>query len=123
MANPARFDKLIRFGQSLQAMLQDMQDARVLVGRDLELSTKILQDAFSLLAYADPWSSPVGWQLEQVERERVSSVLNSAILDGKNLPPLPPLEVGLSHTRRLLKIMGENEIGASAFATITDFVN
>lgn len=123
MANPARFDKLIRFGQSLQSMLREMEASRVLVGRDLEVSTKILQDAFSLLAYADPWSSPVGWQLEQVERERVSSVLNSAILDGKNLPPLPPLEVGLAHTRRLLKTMTDNDIGSSAFASISDYVN
>ena len=39
-----------------------------------------LQDAFSLLAYPDPWSSPVGFQLQPVQREPVCAALNSAIL-------------------------------------------
>lgn len=39
-----------------------------------------LKDAFSLLAYADPWSSPVGYQLDPVQREPVCAALNSAIL-------------------------------------------
>ena len=55
--------------------------------------SKILcvQEAFSLLAYADPWSSPVGSQLEPSGREPVCAALNSAILgsfdnDLDNLP-------------------------------------
>lgn len=40
----------------------------------------LLQDAFSLLAYSDPWTSPVGYQLDAVQREPVCSTLNSAIL-------------------------------------------
>jgi len=38
------------------------------------------QDAFSLLAYSDPWNSPVGYQLAAVQREPVCMALNSAIL-------------------------------------------
>ena len=38
------------------------------------------QDAFSLLAYSDPWNSPVGYQLSVVQREPVCMALNSAIL-------------------------------------------
>ena len=44
------------------------------------LLTLLLQDAFSLLAYSDPWSSPVGYQLNPVLREPVCASLNSAIL-------------------------------------------
>ena len=40
----------------------------------------LLQDAFSLLAYSDPWNSPVGYQLDAIQREPVCSTLNSAIL-------------------------------------------
>ena len=40
----------------------------------------MLQDAFSLLAYANPWNSPVGWQLDPQQRETVCARLNSAIL-------------------------------------------
>lgn len=39
-----------------------------------------MQDAFSLLAYSDPWNSPVGYQLDALQREPVCSTLNSAIL-------------------------------------------
>lgn len=38
------------------------------------------QDAFSLLAYSNPWSSPMGWQLDPSRREIVCAALNSAIL-------------------------------------------
>lgn len=38
------------------------------------------QDAFSLLAYSNPWSSPMGWQLCPSRREIVCAALNSAIL-------------------------------------------
>ena len=62
-----------------------------------------MQDAFSLLAYSDPWSSPVGWQLSAKERESVSAALNSAILESRQLPGKPPLEVALAHTKELIK--------------------
>ena len=38
------------------------------------------QDAFSLLAYSDPASSPVSYQLNPIQREPVCTALNSAIL-------------------------------------------
>lgn len=39
-----------------------------------------LKDAFSLLAYSDPKSSPLAYLLEPSQRETVSSAVNSAIL-------------------------------------------
>lgn len=39
-----------------------------------------MQDAFSLLAYSDPWNCPVGQQLDPTQRESLCSALNSAIL-------------------------------------------
>lgn len=39
-----------------------------------------MQDAFSLLAYSDPWNCPVGQQLDPTQRETLCSALNSAIL-------------------------------------------
>ena len=64
---------------------------------------RYLQDAFSLLAYPDPWSSSMGWQLSAKEREGVSAALNSAILESRQLPGKPPLEVALAHTKELIK--------------------
>ena len=81
----------------------------------------VMQEAFSLLAYADPWNSPVGNQLEPAGREPVCAALNSAILgihllsmlpltdsfepESKNLPGRPPLEISLAHSAHLLKLM------------------
>ena len=45
-----------------------------------EVNKQMLQEAFSLLAYADPWNSPVGAQLDPARRETICSALNSAIL-------------------------------------------
>ena len=49
-----------------------------------QVNKKMLQEAFSLLAYADPWNSPVGAQLDPARRETICSALNSAIL-GKQI--------------------------------------
>lgn len=118
LSNPARFDKLIRFGQSLQSLLTDLETAR---GIKDERNGRLLQDAFSLLAYSDPWSSPVGWQLSAKERESVAAALNSAILESRALPGKPPLEVALAHTKELIKTMANNDLGSSAFANVDEY--
>ena len=119
VSNPERFDKLIRYGQSLQTMLTDME---LTLQRKEEKNTRMLQDAFSLLAYADPWTSPVGGQLDPKERDTVSRELNSAILESKQLSPHPPLERSLHHTKALLKLMARHDLGACAFATVDEFL-
>lgn len=45
-----------------------------------EICSLYFQDAFSLLAYSNPWASPLGWQLCPSRRETVCAALNSAIL-------------------------------------------
>ena len=40
----------------------------------------LVQDSFSLLAYTNPHSSPVGYLLDPIQREPVCAALNSAIL-------------------------------------------
>merc|ERR1712126_459633 len=80
-------------------------------------------NAFALLAYPNPWESPVGWQLESTEREFVSSSLNSAILESQcNQPGRPPLQVSLTHAEQLIKLMANNDLGACAFADVDDFL-
>ena len=106
--------------------------------------TKILsrQDAFSLLAYPDPWNSSVGGQLDPAGREPVCAQLNSAILgkcwdpraegvtifhlscsESKNLPGRPPLEVSVAHTSQLLQLMSHNDLGACAFTNMESLLN
>lgn len=95
----------------------------------------IFQDAFSLLAYSNPWASPLGWQLCPSRRESVCAALNSAILgeswfgqQGRNhlnprlflpesmsYPPSSPLAVSIAHGYDLLRLMGRSSLGACAF--------
>ena len=82
----------------------------------------MLEDAFALLAYPNPWDSPVGWQLSPNEREFVSAALNSTLLEAGGYPPRPPLEVGLSHAKQLVKLMANHDLGACAFANLEDLI-
>ena len=111
--DPVRLDKLISFGQSLQEMLAGEVKTRE--------NEQMLQDAFSLLAYSEPRSSPVGWQLEQDQREAVSSELNSAILKTLKLSPEAPLEIDVVHIQSLLKSMSQNDLGCCAFANVDEY--
>ena len=66
----AAIERMLSFGKMLQ----------IEHGNSSEANKKVLYDAFSLLAYSDPWNSPVGQQLNPVQREPVCAALNSAIL-------------------------------------------
>jgi len=119
LTNPARFEAIITFGRGLQLFYSQLEQSQ---GRN-DGHTTALQEAFSLLAYSDPWASPVGVQLHASGRETVCAALNSAILESKNLPGRPPLEISLAHSAQLLKLMSHSELGACAFADIQSIFN
>ncbi|KAG8571816.1 hypothetical protein GDO81_011790 [Engystomops pustulosus] len=75
----AAVERMICFGRELQAMSEQLRRER---GKNAT-NKNMLKDAFSLLAYSDPWNSPVGYQLDPIQREHVCSSLNSAILGKK----------------------------------------
>ena len=133
--------------EQLKAMLQ-VRDRGLAVGTLLTVDQRHLptpsQDSFSLLAYTDPKTSPVGYLLDPIQREPVSAALNSAILGGlveagsltrteirhlpfspasKNLPGQPPLEFALGQAAQSLKHMSRNGVGAAAFTGVQDVVN
>ncbi|KAG8191531.1 hypothetical protein JTE90_019595 [Oedothorax gibbosus] len=110
----AAIERMLQFGRELHSMSVQLK-------RDYGTNTtnkKMLQDAFSLLAYADPWGSPVGFQLDPVQREPVCAALNSAILESQNLPRKPPLELAIAHTQHLVKLMSTQGIGSCAFTNL-----
>jgi len=118
-SNPDKFQKLIIFGQKVKVMLVELE---TLHGIKNESNSKLLEDAFALLAYPNPWDSPVGWQLSPGERESISSALNSTLLEEAGFPARPPVEVGLSHAKSLVKLMSNNEIGACAYANLEEVI-
>ncbi|KFM81840.1 Ran-binding protein 9, partial [Stegodyphus mimosarum] len=114
----AAIERMLNFGRELHSMSVQLK-------RDYGTNTankKMLQDAFSLLAYADPWASPVGYQLDPVQREPVCAALNSAILESQNLPRQPPLEVAMAHTQELVKLMSKAGLGSCAFTNLDNLL-
>jgi len=111
-------ERMLEFGRSLYLMSQRLMQEQ---GKN-ENNKKMLQDAFSLLAYSNPWSSPVGWQLEPVQREAVCAALNSAILESSQLPRRAPLEVCVAHARELVNTMSRAGLGSCAFTCVDDLL-
>ncbi|CAG7819033.1 unnamed protein product [Allacma fusca] len=107
-------EQLLQVGRELQALSVTM---RRIYGFN-ENNKKLLENAFSLLAYADPWDSPVGWQLSPRQREPVCAALNSAILQSIQLPRTPPLQVALHHAHLLLSQQARSGLGACAFIDV-----
>lgn len=111
-------EKILAFGRDLQTMSVQLRREH---GKN-ETNKKTLQEAFSLLAYTDPWSSPVGYILDPVQRESICSSLNSAILDSHHLPTKPPLDLILGQAQECLKLMSKIGLGACAFASVEEYM-
>ncbi|XP_050521165.1 ran-binding protein 9 isoform X1 [Daktulosphaira vitifoliae] len=111
-------EKMLEFGRELFLLSLQLRQE---LGRN-ETNKKMLQDAFSLLAYSNPWNSPVGWQLESSQRDSVCAALNSAILESSNLPRRPPLEMTVGHAYELVKLMAASSMGACAFTNIDELL-
>ncbi|XP_064398306.1 ran-binding protein 10-like isoform X2 [Halichondria panicea] len=75
-SNPVAIERVLAFGRDLQVMYSELKTNKP----NKQLKT-LLQDSFSLLAYTEPQSSPVGYLLDPIQREPVSAALNSAILE------------------------------------------
>lgn len=75
--------RILQFDRKLHVLKQQshIEYAKKNVQHD-----KLLQEAFSLLAYPDPKLSPLAHLFEQSQRESVSSILNSAILQVHDMP-------------------------------------
>uniref|UniRef100_A0A1Y1NM04 Ran-binding protein 9 n=2 Tax=Photinus pyralis TaxID=7054 RepID=A0A1Y1NM04_PHOPY len=111
-------ERILEFGRELYSMSQRL---KVEQGSS-EHNEKMLEDAFSLLAYSNPWASPVGWQLDHAQRESVCASLNSAILESQNKPRKPPLEVAMAHAQELVRLMSSSGLGSCAFASVSDLM-
>ncbi|XP_076322472.1 ran-binding protein 9-like isoform X2 [Tachypleus tridentatus] len=109
-------ERMLQFGRELHSFSVQLKRE---FGTN-ETNKKMLQDAFSLLAYSDPWNSPVGHQMDPVQREPVCAALNSTILESHNLPRQPPLELALAHAQEVVKLMARSGLGSCAFANLED---
>ncbi|XP_048523507.1 ran-binding protein 9 [Dendroctonus ponderosae] len=112
-------ERILEFGRELYSMSQRLKTDKL----TRQHNQHMLEDAFSLLAYSNPWDSPIGWQLEPAQREAVCAQLNSAILESNNRPRKPPLEVAMAHAHELTRLMSYNGLGSCAFAAVSDILD
>ncbi|CAK8675314.1 ran-binding protein 10-like [Clavelina lepadiformis] len=114
--NPIAVELMMQFGQQL------LKFSKEITPEHANAKNKtILKDAYSLLAYTDPWSSPVGYQLDPVQREQVCSALNSEILQSQNLPKWPPLLTVIGQAQQCVKKMLSSKMGTAAFVSVSDY--
>ncbi|XP_039261739.2 ran-binding protein 9-like [Styela clava] len=116
--NSAAILQMLSFGKQLLQLSSDIKKEH---GPSIK-NKRMLEDAYSLLAYSDPWNSPVGHQLDPIQREPVCAALNSAILESQNLPKTPPLLMAISHAQQCIKRMSQSQIGTCAFASVSDYL-
>ncbi|XP_010006139.1 PREDICTED: ran-binding protein 10-like [Chaetura pelagica] len=117
--NHAATERMIQFGRELQVLSEQLCRE---YGKNT-VHKKMLQDAFSLLAYSDPWNCPVGQQLDPIQREPVCAALNSAILESQNLPKQPPLMLALGQASECLRLMARVGLGSCSFARVDDYLH
>ncbi|XP_075998156.1 ran-binding protein 10 isoform X4 [Genypterus blacodes] len=117
--NQAATERMIQFGRELQALQEQLCRE---YGKNAT-HKKMLQDAFSLLAYSDPWNCPVGQQLDPTQRESLCSALNSAILESQNLPKQPPLMLALGQATECVQLMARVRSGSCSFARVDNFLH
>uniref|UniRef100_A0A672S833 Ran-binding protein 10-like n=1 Tax=Sinocyclocheilus grahami TaxID=75366 RepID=A0A672S833_SINGR len=117
--NQAATERMIQFGRELQALSEQLCRQ---YGKNAT-HKKMLQDAFSLLAYSDPWNCPVGQQLDPMQREAICSALNSAILESQNLPKQPPLMLALGQATECVQLMAKVRSGSCSFARVDNFLH
>uniref|UniRef100_A0A4W5R018 RAN binding protein 10 n=1 Tax=Hucho hucho TaxID=62062 RepID=A0A4W5R018_9TELE len=117
--NQAATERMIQFGRELQGLNEQLCRE---YGKNVT-HKKMLQDAFSLLAYSDPWNCPVGQQLDPMQRENICSALNSAILESQNLPKQPPLMLALGQATECVQLMARVRSGSCSFARVDNFLH
>ncbi|CAF0744826.1 unnamed protein product [Rotaria sordida] len=110
--------RILQFGRELHALKQQL----TIEHGDNQQNDKLLQDAFSLLAYSDPKSSPLAHLLEPSQRETVSSAVNSAILEAHDMPRHPALEVLVGYLHECDKLMHKNNIPDCAFIDLNKYL-
>jgi len=60
--------------------------------------------------------------LDPSQREPISTLLNSAILEANNMPRIPPLEVLYGQTGECLRLMSKYGVSWCAYVNLADYM-
>ncbi|BES92572.1 unnamed protein product [Nesidiocoris tenuis] len=119
MIRGCSLERILECGKKLHALQVQLERNHLIRPRHKNM----VCDAFSLISYADPHSSPVGWQLDPSQREVVADQLKEAILARTNVNNKTDLECYINYAKTLLRLMEAYGIGKAAFVNFDDIVN
>ncbi|CAL8102617.1 unnamed protein product [Calicophoron daubneyi] len=89
---------LVEYGRMLRATAVELKNKNALTPMQIQL----LNGAFGMIAYQDPYSSPFRKFLEPAHRERLADAVNSAIMVHLNQPACPVLDSAIAFLERAL---------------------
>lgn len=113
--------QLVDFVKELYAQCLVLEEK---YGKD-KYNEKMLQDACSLLSYANPKNSPISWMLDPIEREPLIHRMNTAMtcIDNNNsMPEHSALDVALSFAKYLIERMSKKDLSECGFATLDNII-
>ncbi|KAM9963793.1 hypothetical protein ACTFIW_007047 [Dictyostelium discoideum] len=83
-----------------------------------------LNEIFSLIAYSDPYTSPVSFLLEKSKRDQIINDLNCALLVYCHKPATPVLEKIVKQAKVAIdQVVYQNASPAAAFVNVKDFID
>jgi len=92
-------ESMLSFGKNLNDYCRELTYKRIAT----EENQKLLKDAFSLLAYPNPWESSLSGLLSAEAKEKAADKLNAAILESMNKPKIPPIDKLIAHSGIVLE--------------------
>eukprot|EP00898_Chlorokybus_atmophyticus_P003089 jgi/Chlat1/3781/Chrsp259S03945 len=130
-ANPAlafemrcqKFIEMVRIGDDEATMSYGRTELITAADASSPDRQNMLQDVFSLLAYRDPSTSPMGYLMEPARRAQVAASLNSALLKQQGKHAAAPLEVLY---RQASVVLAEAQLvcgGAASLVSLSSVLN
>jgi len=113
VADAEALKETFEYGQLLQTECDTVHESSE--------NRRLLEEAFSLLAYRDLETSPMAMLLSPVQREHLAAALNSAILESQQLPKQAALETLVRQAHSCLEAGREHGLGAAVFVSLTDY--
>lgn len=113
-----RMEQILIRGKELQELCEKFGS------RVSDTSRDLMANAFSLVAYQNPWESAKAPLLDPSGREPICAALNSAILGVDRQSAQPPLNLLLHYSVKLARLAAQNNLGGvSAFVNPSSMLN
>lgn len=107
--NKVSMEDILETGQQIYKKYSDLSNTNV---------KKSLLELFSLIAYPNPYNSPVSHLLNPLTRVRIADLIDFSILKVNNKPIRPPLEVSIRQSAVILDLLRKHEYAVADIFSI-----